>query len=67
MCYVTIITNKVSKHNFIVHLYDYCVGIKSACINAATLAFIDAGIPMKDYVCACSASFIEQQPILGEY
>jgi len=42
-----------------------CVGIKSTCINAATLAFIDAGIPMKDYVCACSASFIEEQPIIG--
>ena len=45
----------------------YYVGIKSTCINAATLAFIDAGIPMKDYVCACSASFVEQQPILGDY
>mmetsp|Transcript_13890 Transcript_13890/g.20264 ORF Transcript_13890/g.20264 Transcript_13890/m.20264 type:complete len:284 (+) Transcript_13890:97-948(+) len=26
-----------------------------ACINAVTLALIDAGVPMKDMVCACSA------------
>jgi exosome complex component RRP41 len=28
-----------------------------AAINAATLALMDAGIPMKDFVCACSAGF----------
>ncbi len=33
-------------------------------MNAATLATIDAGIPMKDYVCACSASFVEDTPIV---
>lgn len=27
----------------------------AACINAATLALIDAGIPMRDYICACTA------------
>lgn len=27
----------------------------AACINASTLALIDAGIPMKDYICACTA------------
>lgn len=27
----------------------------AACINAATLALIDAGIPMSDYVAACTA------------
>lgn len=31
-------------------------GIYPACVNAATLALIDAGIPLKEYVCACSAS-----------
>ena len=35
------------------------------CINAATMALIDAGIPMKDFVCACSSSYIEDTPILG--
>lgn len=30
---------------------NYC-----ACVNASTLALIDAGIPIKEYVCACTAS-----------
>jgi len=38
---------------------NYC-----ASVNAATLALIDAGIPMKDYVCACSASFIGETPLM---
>ena len=38
---------------------NYC-----ASVNAATLALIDAGIPMKDYVCACSASFVNDTPIV---
>ena len=38
---------------------NYC-----ASVNAATLAVIDAGIPMKDYVCACSASFIKDTALL---
>lgn len=27
----------------------------AACLNAATLALIDAGVPMPDYICACTA------------
>jgi exosome complex component RRP41 len=27
----------------------------AACLNASTLALIDAGIPMQDYICACTA------------
>ena len=38
---------------------NYC-----ASVNAATLALIDAGIPLKDYVCACSSSFIDDTPIV---
>ncbi|XP_069477907.1 exosome complex component RRP41 [Ambystoma mexicanum] len=37
---------------------NYC-----ACVNAATLAIMDAGIPMRDYVCACSVGFIEDTPL----
>lgn len=37
---------------------NYC-----ASVNAATLAVIDAGIPMRDYVCASSAGFIEDTPL----
>jgi len=29
------------------------------------LALIDAGIPIKEYVCACSAGCVEDTPILG--
>lgn len=32
---------------------NYC-----ACVNAATLALIDAGIPLVDYVTACTASLV---------
>ncbi len=28
------------------------------------MAVIDAGIPMKDYVCACSASYIDDTPVV---
>uniref|UniRef100_A0A8C5SJT2 Exosome complex component RRP41 n=1 Tax=Laticauda laticaudata TaxID=8630 RepID=A0A8C5SJT2_LATLA len=34
---------------------NYC-----ASVNAATLAVIDAGIPLRDYVCASSAGFVEE-------
>lgn len=36
----------------------------SACINSATLALIDAGIPLKDYVSACTVSFVSDNPIV---
>ena len=36
----------------------------SACVNAATLALIHAGIPIKDVVCACSASLINDQSLV---
>lgn len=38
---------------------NYC-----ACVNAATLAIINAGIPMKDFVCACSVSLIRDTPLI---
>ncbi|KAM6143126.1 exosome complex component RRP41 [Phoenicopterus ruber ruber] len=37
---------------------NYC-----ACVNAATLAVMDAGIPMRDYVCASSAGLAEDTPL----
>lgn len=33
-------------------------GIRSAAINATTLALIDAGVAMEDFVCACSAGSV---------
>ena len=38
---------------------NYC-----ACVNAATLALIDAGIPMRDYVSACTASLVNDIPLV---
>ncbi|NXV93894.1 exosome complex component RRP41 [Calonectris borealis] len=37
---------------------NYC-----ACVNAATLAVMDAGIPMRDYVCASAAGLAEDTPL----
>nr|GFA89506.1 exosome complex component RRP41 homolog [Tanacetum cinerariifolium] len=37
---------------------------RSTCINAATLALADAGIPMRDLVTSCSARFINSTPLL---
>uniref|UniRef100_A0A0K8R805 Exosome complex component RRP41 n=1 Tax=Ixodes ricinus TaxID=34613 RepID=A0A0K8R805_IXORI len=39
-------------------------GTLSVCVNAATLALIDAGIALKDYVCACSVGFIDGVPLV---
>lgn len=38
-------------------------GNYSACVNAATLAVIDASIPMRDYVCACTVGFVDDTPL----
>ncbi|MBN3300409.1 exosome complex component RRP41 [Amia ocellicauda] len=38
-------------------------GNYSACVNAATLAVVDAGIPLRDYVCSCSAGMVDEQPL----
>ena len=42
------------------------VGDVCACINAATMALVDAGIPMNDFVSASSAGYIEDNPMLGK-
>ncbi|XP_020588814.1 exosome complex component RRP41 homolog isoform X1 [Phalaenopsis equestris] len=39
-------------------------GTRSACINAATLALADAGIPMRDLVTSCSAGYLCSTPLL---
>ncbi|XP_054713184.1 exosome complex component RRP41-like [Uloborus diversus] len=39
-------------------------GICSTCINAGTLALINAAIPMKDYLCACSVGFVKETPLM---
>eukprot|EP01104_Vermistella_antarctica_P015187 TRINITY_DN4924_c2_g1_i2.p1 TRINITY_DN4924_c2_g1~~TRINITY_DN4924_c2_g1_i2.p1 ORF type:complete len:247 (+),score=61.65 TRINITY_DN4924_c2_g1_i2:207-947(+) len=39
-------------------------GTRCASINAATLALIDAGVPMREFVCACAAGYIDDTPLL---
>ncbi|CAN6479145.1 unnamed protein product [Victoria cruziana] len=39
-------------------------GTRSACINAATLALADAGIPMRDLVTSCSAGYLNSTALL---
>jgi len=39
-------------------------GTKCASINAACLALIDAGVPMRDFVVSCSAGYYDKSPIL---
>ncbi|CAA6667239.1 unnamed protein product [Spirodela intermedia] len=39
-------------------------GTRSACINAATLALADAGIPMCDLVTSCAAGYLNSTPLL---
>ena len=45
----------------------HSTGTRSACINAATLALADAGIPMRDLVTSCSAGYLNSTPLLGIY
>ncbi|KAL2050635.1 hypothetical protein ABVK25_009144 [Lepraria finkii] len=37
------------------HILSQDGSLLAACLNAATLALIDAGVPMKDYVVACTS------------
>jgi exosome complex component RRP41 len=39
-------------------------GTRCACINAASLALIDAGIPMKDFVISCAGGFVSNTPLV---
>lgn len=49
------------------HFFVFFVsGTRSACINAATLALADAGIPMRDLVTSCSAGYLNTTPLLGK-
>lgn len=39
-------------------------GFFAACINATSLALVDAGIPLYDYVSACSCALYDTTPLL---
>jgi exosome complex component RRP41 len=58
------------KYNILIQiLYHFQVlqsdgGNYCASVNAATLALIDAGVALKDYVCACSASYLRDTSLV---
>ncbi|KAM6571343.1 hypothetical protein CsatA_015423 [Cannabis sativa] len=39
-------------------------GTRAACVNAASLALADAGIPMREIVTSCSAGYLNSTPLL---
>eukprot|EP00771_Trimastix_marina_P000744 gnl/Trimastix_PCT/1774.p1 GENE.gnl/Trimastix_PCT/1774~~gnl/Trimastix_PCT/1774.p1 ORF type:complete len:250 (-),score=35.14 gnl/Trimastix_PCT/1774:205-954(-) len=39
-------------------------GTRCAAVNAATLALIDAGVAMKDFVVGCAAGYLQDTPLL---
>ncbi|KAG0486866.1 hypothetical protein HPP92_008961 [Vanilla planifolia] len=55
------------KNNFVTYVVvspTFAAGTRSACINAATLALADAGIPMRDIVTSCCAGYLCSTPLL---
>ena len=44
------------------HILSQDGSLLAACLNAATLALIDAGIPMSDYIVACTSGLTPPAP-----
>ncbi len=42
-------------------------GALAAALNAGTLALMDAGVGMRDFVVACSLAYIQRTALLGEF
>ena len=55
-----------SQINISVQILQADGGNLCTAINVACLALLDAGIPMKDMVVACSAGFLDKTPLLGK-
>lgn len=41
-------------------------GVLAAAVNALTLALCNAGVPMKDMLCACSVGLADNTPMIGK-
>jgi exosome complex component RRP41 len=57
--YATLLHTHLYPHSTItinIHILSQDGSLLAACLNAATLALIDAGIPMTDYLVACTAA-----------
>ena len=52
-----------STINVTLHVLSLDGGLLAGCINAATLAMVDAGVPMRDYVCAVSCGLSPLAPM----
>ncbi|KAI9885579.1 MAG: NAD(+) salvage pathway protein [Watsoniomyces obsoletus] len=59
-CTSSIFTHLYPHSLIAISLHVLCQdgSILSACLNAATLALIDAGVPMADYIVSCTAGLI---------
>ena len=53
-----------SEINIFVQVLQADGGVRNACINAATLALLNAGVPMRDYVVSCSAGVLDSTPVV---
>ena len=53
-----------SQVDIIVEVRQSDGGLKAACLNAITLALIDAGLPMRDFMVACTASCIDDHVVV---
>jgi exosome complex component RRP41 len=57
--YSSLLITNLYPHSTItlnIHILSQDGSLLAACLNAATLALIDAGIPMTDYLVACTAA-----------
>ncbi|KAK3215552.1 hypothetical protein GRF29_8g366982 [Pseudopithomyces chartarum] len=57
--YASLLLTHLYPHSTItlkIHILSQDGSLLAACINAATLALIDAGVPMTDYLVACTAA-----------
>ena len=56
----TLFTNLYPRSTILItlHVLSQDGSLLAACLNAATLALIDAGIPMSDYIVACTSGSI---------
>ena len=54
-----------SEINVFIQVLQADGGEMATALNAATLALIDAGIPLCDFFCSCTAGLINSTPVLG--
>ena len=62
-----IITSLYPRSSISIHLnvISNDGGLLSACINATTLALVNAGIPMSDLLVSCTVGYIEKTSLIG--